>query len=100
MKMIKRIKDIKAHIRTDWQYSGRGRIPKFMPGDFVLVKSLHSETFPARYFLLKRGEVVAVTCASDGKLRGHNTHYGRAYTKYYVRFGDKTIRGFHSNNLE
>ena len=105
MRVIKNLKGIAAHVTTKWQYAGRGAHPKFLPGDRTRVIALCSESPAAQPYFLKKGTIVAVTIAPDGKLRGRcpNSAFGfggRQYTRYYVRFSNKVIRGFHSHNLE
>ena len=91
--------EIKAHIKTEWSYHGKGMRPRFLPGDKVRVVS--EGTKYGSTFLGREGRVFGVTCGIDGKLRGRgpNGRQERMFTRYYVEFSDGTVRGFYSHYL-
>jgi len=90
-------KDIKAHVTYDWSDKKRC---KFYPGDNAIVKYVNgAERNNLRNRIGDEGKVIAVTVTKDGKIRGKNTFYGRAYTRYFVEFSDGECYGFHSHYL-
>jgi hypothetical protein len=91
-----RKEDIKAKILTSWSRETHKNC-KFEPGDKAKVAWGATDKQDARTG--QTGKVYAVTCANDGKIRGHNTSYGRAYTRYYVDFGCNQIQYFESHHL-
>ena len=91
---------IKAVVSYDWNDKKRC---KHYPGDKVIVVGRNITSMNEQHLMKhsgKRGIVFAVTVTNDGKIRGHNTSYGRAYTKYYVEFEDKACVGLHSHYIK
>ena len=88
---------IKAHVSYDWNRKDN-RNCKFIPGEKARVAWGYSDVQDARKG--QTGTIFAVTVAgNEGKIRGHNTHYGRAYTRYYVDFGNNEVQYFESHHL-
>lgn len=97
--MIKSIKQIRANITKKWNHP----MCKFFPHQKARV-NIDGDRFTSnisRKYDGKIGEVIAVTCALDGRIRGY-TKSGRRRerTKYYVRFSDRTICSYDSNLLK
>ena len=98
--MYKSITDIKANVKYNWDHGNC----KFKPGARVRVnesvstcnygESYHSKRIQNRHGA--EGNVVAVSCTSDGTIRSVN----RQYTRYYVQFNDGGIIGIHSHALD
>lgn len=86
---------IKAVVLYNWDHIKRC---KFYSGDEVIVVQDGRESHLTKH-VGKRGKVVAVTCANDGRIRGNNTRYGRGHTRYYVQFADGQCTGFHSHYI-
>jgi hypothetical protein len=115
--MYKSTDKIKANVKLSWKH----HLCKFNPGDRVCVdrsagnesysycesngtevrkvvsKSIYSK--PIQNRVGAKGNVVAVSCASDGLIRGYNKGSGRQFTRYYVQFNDGSIFGIHSHHL-
>ena len=103
--------EIKAQIMTEWNHPNS----KLLPGDLAQVCKLVKPTstpsccdYKNSYYsknLLKRSEargiVVAVTTTNGSAIRGiaPNGWAPRAYTKYYLKFGDGDIHGFLAGHL-
>lgn len=104
---------IKATVKTDWSHKNC----KFQPGDRVEVSA---QVLPrdwvgtdgtikaGRSYVSRRkqrrvgrvGEVVAVSCLPNGRIRGDGyPGTSRMYTKYYIQFGDGVIMGYDSHHL-
>lgn len=102
--MYKSITDIKANVKYNWNHGNC----KFKPGARVRVnesvltcnygKSYHSKRIQNRCGV--EGNVVAVSCTSDGTIRGNTWTHGRQFTRYYVQFNDGGIIGIHSHALD
>jgi len=89
--------DIKAVVSYDWNRKDNQGC-KFIPGEKAKVSWGYTGTQNARKGQV--GTVFAVTVAGDnGKIRGHNTFYGRAYTRYYVEFNDGNVQYFEAHHL-
>lgn len=79
---LKYIAKIEAYILVDWDRKSHPGC-KFVPGDKV--------TSP-----IGNGEIIAVTCAPDGKMRGITVKGNRRqHTNYYVVVGD-IVKGYDS----
>lgn len=47
------------------------------------------------------GQVIAVSCLSDGRIRSHGYNTpSRMFTRYYIRFNDGEIMGYDSHHLK
>ena len=113
--MYKSISDVKANIKLNWNHHNC----KFNPGDRARVnhhvldtkwtssdgkvrvtKTYHSK--PIVEHAGQDGNVLAVSCTPDGKIRGRPAHgyTDRQYTRYYVQFNDGNIIGIHSHCLD
>ena len=93
------MKEIQAHVVYNWKHPNH----KFFPGDKVKVTHVleHSESKVLQSRIGQKGTVIARSATSDGKARGGtDSWYGRAFTRYYVRFNDGEINGFHSHYIE
>lgn len=108
------VDQIKANVKPEWDKCGR---TKFAKGAQVrvqakIVGAMGSESDVGKFYRGRIGTVVAVTCNASGLIRGesgevihHKTgervyQNTRMYTKYYVKFDDGRIHGFHSHHLE
>ncbi len=90
-------KTIKANVVYNWDHPRH----KFFPNDEVKVAYvLETESKVLQSKVGQIGKVVARSATKDGLARGHNTFYGRAFTRYYVEFSDGSIHGYHSHYLE
>jgi len=111
----KTIQDIRARVRTDWNHPNC----KFQPGDYAEVSA---QVLPRQYVKMdggisdghtyvshkkqtrvaQIGQVRAVTCMPDGRIRNNHFHGAQAsrmYTRYYVQFQDGEILGYDSHHL-
>ena len=102
--------EIKANVKLNWNHGNC----KFNPGSRVKVNRLVKgwtigqghfvrESYFSKPIQSKCGEegnVVAVSCTPDGKIRGYNKGSSRMYTRYYVQFNDNSILGIHSHALD
>ena len=90
-------KQIKANVVYNWDHPNH----KFFPGDEVKVAYvLDTESKVLQSRVGQIGRVIARSATKDGLARGHNTLFGRAFTRYYVEFPDKGVHGFHSHYIE
>jgi len=116
--MYKSTDEIKANVKLNWNHHNC----KFRPGDRVYVnyavkdklssftdkegiyervivnKSYFSK--PIQNRVGEEGNVVAVSCTSNGLIRGYSNGSSRMYTRYYVQFNDGSIIGIHSHALD
>jgi len=91
-----KLSDIKADILTKWDRK-RNTNCKFLPGDKVHMKYCYgSESKLIKERRGTDGQIVAVSSAAPGLIRGH---WSRAYTRYYVQFEDGYIAGILSGAL-
>jgi hypothetical protein len=107
-----KFEDIRARVKFNWS----NKNCKFLPGQkvFVFAPKLKSEAVRdiragrkpmySRNYLKhigKKGTVMAVSCADDGKIRGRsaNGYFPRAFTRYYVEFDNGDCVGYHSHHL-
>jgi len=100
-KSMKTINDIRANVKFEWTNPRM----KFQPNDIVIVTSsgYTDSSKTQKQYLRKLGNVVAVSCTPDGKVRGigPNARYPRCFTRYYVKFAiDGTIRPIDSQHLK
>jgi len=93
---ITNLNQIRASIKTNWSNPNM----KFKPGDVVQVSYPKSyDSAPIRLRKGWSGKVVAVSCSSDGTIRGRDIHNARQFTRYFVQFADDRIIGIHSHTL-
>ena len=114
MKNITDTKDIKAVVKTDWSHPNH----KFKPAAFAQVvpyiirndrlnhdktKVIVGHSYESKVKQRRVGqigEVVAVSCLDTGHVRNNGSHHtSRMYTRYYLKFTDGNILGFHSHHL-
>ena len=102
--------EIKANVKLNWNHGNC----KFNPGSRVKVNRLvKGWTIGQGHFIREsyfskpiqnkcgeEGNVVAVSCTPDGKIRGYSGGSSRMYTRYYVQFNDDSILGIHSHALD
>ena len=100
---ITKLRDIKAKYKTNWTNKNM----KFKMGDVVTVA--HPRSYDSSPIRLREGwaaKVVAVSCTSDGSVRGKVSSpgrvsaMGRQFTRYFVQFADDRIIGIHSHTLK
>jgi len=94
------MKKIKAKVMYQWDRKQNPRC-KFIPGDEVFVEYVaHNSSF-AEMYKGRHGRVEAVTTTDGKAIRGPSpTGYSdRMFTRYYVRFDDGEVFGFHSQCL-
>ena len=90
-------KSIKANVVYNWNHPNH----KFFPGDEVkVVYVTDTESDVLRSKVGRSGKVIARSATKDGLARGHNTRYGRCFTRYYVEFSDGNMHGYHSSYLD
>lgn len=92
------MKEIQAHVVYNWKHPNH----KFFPGDKVKVTYvLDTESKVLQSRTGQKGTVIARSSTSNGSARGGNVcWYGRSFTRYYVKFNDGEINGFHSHYIE
>lgn len=92
---VKTVDEIKANVRTEWDHPNC----KFYPGDIVIAG--YGESQKARDRLGYPGQIVAVSAAQDGRIRGKTSRGTyRQFTRYYVQFfSDGAIHGYPSDYL-
>lgn len=103
--------DIQARVTARWKHPRC----KFQRGDTAQVNTLvlptrfqgrtrpHYTSGPQQRRVGRAGEVVAVSCLPDGRIRSNTYRNGqvtRMFTRYYVRFSDGVIQGFESHHLD
>ena len=90
--------EIQAHVVYNWKHPNH----KFFHGDVVkVVYVLETESKVLQSRIGQKGTVIARSTTSDGSARGSNdTFYGRAFTRYYVKFEDGEINGYHSHYIK
>ena len=114
--IYKEVNEIKANVKIDWSHGNH----KFQPGDAVevngnviprewvgtdgTIKKGRSYVSQRRQRRVGRvGQVVAVTCLPNGKVRSNYrttwTTPSRMYTRYYIKFTDGIIMGYESHHL-
>ena len=93
-----KLENIRAKVSYDWR--GTKNV-KFQPLDKVHVQFITNyDSNLIRERLGEVGKVVAVSVASDGKIRGKSTgRFVRQFTRYYVEFADGEVFGIHSHQL-
>ena len=94
------MKTIKAKVMYQWNRKQNPRC-KFVPGDEVFVKYVAHNSNPAEKYKGKYGRVEAVTTTDGKAIRGPSPtgRCDRMFTRYYVRFNDGEVFGFHSQCL-
>lgn len=92
------MKEIQAHVVYNWKHPNH----KFFPGDKVKVTYvLNTESKVLQSRTGQKGTVIARSSTSDGTARGGlDCSFGRAFTRYYVKFNDGEIHGYHSHYIE
>ena len=113
MKPYKTLHDIKARVTARWSHKNC----KFQRGDHAEVSMNvlprdylkmdggigegHSHVSQIKQRRVGRvGQVVAVSCLPDGRIRGDaRAGTSRMYTRYYIQFRDGVIMGFDSHHL-
>ena len=94
-----KLENIRAKVSYDWR--GTKNV-KFQPLDKVHLEFITNyDSKLIRERLGEVGKVVAVSVASDGKIRGKSRTgwFDRAFTRYYVEFADGEVFGIHSHQL-
>lgn len=87
---------IKAEVITNWSRKTNSNC-KFLPFEKVKVSEVNKfESKKLQSKIGTTGTIVAVSTSSDGLMRGN----GRQFTRYYVRFADGYIGGYHSHYLK
>ena len=97
------VNQIKANVKTGWSHHKH----KFQPGELATV---NESILPHRHGgyesqikqrrVGRSGVVVAVSCLPNGNTRSSKYDTDRMYTKYYLKFQDGPIMGFHSHHLD
>lgn len=99
------VNQIRARVKTRWSHP----LHKFQPGELAVVnehilpdrRGFAYESRIKQRRAGRTGVVVAVTCLPNGNTRSCGRMYGdRMYTKYYLKFHDGPILGFHSHHLD
>lgn len=92
------MKQIKANVVYDWNHPNH----KFFPAERVRVSYvLDTESKILQSRIGQTGTVIARSATSDGRARGGaDTIFGRMFTRYYVKFNDGEINGFHSHYIK
>lgn len=108
----KTLHDIRARVTARWKHKNC----KFQRGDHAEVTA---QVLPRQYVKmdggigdghsyvsLKKqrrvgqiGQVIAVSCTRDGRIRGDGVTCSRMYTRYYIQFRDGEILGYDSHHL-
>lgn len=112
----KTLHDIKARVTARWNHPNC----KFQRGDYAEVTA---QVLPREYvkmdggiasghsYVSKKkqtrvaqiGQVIAVSCLPDGRIRsndwGRNRQPTRMFTRYYIQFRDGEILGYESHHL-
>lgn len=108
--------DIKARVTARWKHARckfqRGDYAEVstdvLPREFVAVngtiKTQSSYVSRKKQTRAKQvGQVVAVSCLADGRIRsndwGRNGQPTRMFTRYYIQFKDGEILGYESHHL-
>ena len=117
MAKVTKLHDIRARVTARWKHPRC----KFQRGDFAEVDA---QVLPRQYVKMdggiapgssyvskykqqragQVGEVVAVSCLKDGRIRSNDWgRYGqptRMFTRYYIQFSDGEILGYESHHLK
>ena len=118
MAKVTKLHDIKARVTARWKHPRC----KFQRGQFAEVDA---QVLPREYvrqdgtiapgssyvskYKQRRagqvGEVVAVSCLANGKIRSNDFRYSnggvtRMFTRYYIQFSDGEILGYESHHLK
>ena len=116
----KKLHDIRARVTARWRHKNckfqRGDLARVcdtvLPRDHVTTnehgaRKIRVGTSYVSHKKQRRaaqiGEVVAVSCLPDGRIRNNEFRTGQAtrmFTRYYIRFMDGTIMGFDSHHLK
>ena len=117
MAKVTTLHDIKARVTARWKHPRC----KFQRGEFAEVdaqvlprqyvrqdgKIAPGSSYVSKYKQRRAGqvgEVVAVSCLKDGRIRSNDWgRYGqptRMFTRYYIQFSDGEILGYESHHLK
>ena len=94
-----KLENIRAKVSYDWRET---KNVKFQPLDEVNLE--FTTNYDSKLIRAREGEigkVVAVSVASDGKIRGKSRtgRFCRQFTRYFVEFADGEVFGIHSHQL-
>ena len=116
MAKVTKLHDIKARVTARWKHPRC----KFQRGSYAEVSN---QVLPRQYVKMdggiglgssyvsrkkqtrvgQVGEVLAVSCLSDGRIRSNEYRPGqptRMFTRYYIQFSDGEILGYESHHLK
>ena len=117
MAKVTKLHDIRARVTARWKHPRC----KFQRGDYAEVDA---QVLPRQYVKMdggiapgssyvskykqrragQVGEVIAVSCLKDGRIRSNDYgRYGqptRMFTRYYIQFSDGEILGYESHHLK